>query len=96
MWLLSDDFKRYTSERQISSHTSDSETQVVVPFDLAPLNLGNSEWNQLSTEYNFGFLFKTSSDEVIRVMEYYQLTWDIGALEPGVNVIVQHVIANLF
>ena len=94
-WILSDYIERYTSDRQISSHTSDSETQVVVPFDWAPLNFGNSKWNQLSTEYNFGFLFKTSSDEVIRVKEYYQLTRFIGALEPGVNVIVKHVNAIL-
>ena len=95
-WILSDNIERYISDREILSLTSDSKTQGVIPFDWAPLNFGNSKWNPLSTEYNFGFLFKTSSDEVIRVKENYQLQWVIGPLpRPGVNVIVKHVNAIL-
>lgn len=89
-WILSDYIERCISDMKVTSRTPHSKSQVVNPFDWAPLNFGSSEW--ISTpDYNFGFLFNTSSDEVIRVKEHYHLEWDFGTLLPGANVIVKHV-----
>ncbi len=90
-WLLSDYIQRYVSDcRKISSLTFDSRTHVDT-FDWAPLNFGSSKWSPLSESHTFGFLFKTTSDEVIRVGEDYELEWDMGAISPGADVVVKHV-----
>jgi hypothetical protein len=92
-WMLSDYIQRYISEhRKISALAFDSTSRSVNPFEWAPLNFGNSDWTPLSVDYNFGFLFRTTSDEVVRLVENdQQLTWDVGTLSPGMDVIVKYV-----
>jgi hypothetical protein len=80
----------------VSLRSMNSKTQFVNPFDWSPLNFGNSDWNPVSQAYNFGFLFKTTSDEVIRVQRQYKLEWFFGArppLSPGAKVVVKYTSA---
>ena len=91
-WMLSDYMQEYIrDQRQTSALTFDNKKLAVNPFDWAPLNFGTSNWIPLPEEHNFGFIFKTTSDEVIRVKEKYRMSWMTGTLSPGTNVIVKSI-----
>jgi serine/threonine protein kinase len=91
-WMLFDYMQGYIRDHtKTTALTSDRKSQVANPFDWTPLNFGSSHWIPLQKEHNFGFLFKTTSDEMIRVKEKYLLQWTAGTLSPGTNVIVKHV-----
>jgi hypothetical protein len=95
-WILFDYVQSYISDYRITASVSfDSKPPAVDPFSWSPLNFGSSDWIPVSEEYNFGLLFRTTSDEVIRVVEKYRLEWLFGTLSPGTNVIVKHVNAVL-
>jgi hypothetical protein len=86
-WVLSDYIDGYIRDfHDVSSRHINSKTQFVNPFDWAPLNFGSSDWIPVSHAYNFGFLFKTTSDEVIRVQRQYKMKLGRGALSPGAKV----------
>ena len=95
-WILFDYVQRYIIDyRKTVKLAFDSNPPVVNPFSWSPLNFGNSDWIPVSGKYNFGLLFRTTSDEVIRVMGEYRLQWLIGNLSPGTVVVVKHVNAIL-
>jgi serine/threonine protein kinase len=95
-WMLSDYIEGYIRDfHDASSLSLNSKTQFVNPFDWTPLNFGSSDWIPVSQAYNFGFLFKTTSDEVIRVQRQYRLALMQGALSSGVKVVVKYVSAVL-
>ena len=96
-WVLAEYMRSYISDyRKLSSIAADSTNKIVDPFDWAPLNFGNSQlWSPLCEEHNFGFIFRTTSDEVIRVTEDFGLEWVVGEVSPGANVVVKHVNAIL-
>ena len=91
-WMLADYMHGYIRDQKTTSAlTFDRKSLAVNPFDWTPLNFGNSDWVPLLQDHNFGFLFKTTSDEVSRVSERYRLKWAAGTLSPGINVIVKNV-----
>ena len=91
-WALSDYIDGYIRDfHDFLSCSANSKTQFVNPFDWTPLNFGNSNWIPVSKAYNFGFLFKTTSDEVIRVQQQYRLAFLEGALSPGAEVVVKYL-----
>jgi hypothetical protein len=95
-WVLSDHIDGYIRDfHDVSSRHINSKTQFVNSFDWAPLNFGSSDWIPVSHAYNFGFLFKTTSDEVIRVQRQYRMKLGRGALSPGAKVVDKYTSAIL-
>jgi serine/threonine protein kinase len=97
-WVLSNYLDDYIRDfHDDSLRSMNSKTELVDPFDWAPLNFGNSNWIPVSHAYNFGFLFKTTNDEVIRVQrQYKELGWFFGELtplSPGAKVVVKYTSA---
>jgi hypothetical protein len=91
-WAPSDYIDGYIRDfHDFLSCSANSKSQFVNPFDWTPLNFGSSDWIPVSKAYNFGFLFKTTSDEVIRVQQQYRLAFAEGALSPGAEVVVKYL-----
>ena len=66
-WVLSDYLKSYVHEQRQLIPASIISPDTVNPFDWAPLNFDGSKWTAKAKEYNLGFLFRTASDDKMRL-----------------------------
>jgi hypothetical protein len=71
--VLSDYLKSYVHEQRQLIPASIISPDYVNPFDWAPLNFDGSKWTAIAKEYNLGFLFRTTSDEMMRLCLRHQL-----------------------
>jgi hypothetical protein len=64
-WVLSEYVKIYGHEQRKIIPANIISLNSVNPFDWAPLNFDGSKWTPIAKQYNFGFLFKKTSNEVM-------------------------------
>ena len=92
-WVLSEYVKSYVNEQRQLNPANIISPDSVNPFDWAPLNFDGSKWTPISKQYNLGFLFRTTSDEVTRVCSRYQLeplSKQPLRIPPGMPVLIKH------
>jgi hypothetical protein len=93
-WVLSEYLTRYIREFAWVRSSSVRKGQSVNPLDWIPLNFGNSKWLPATRTHGFGFVFRTSGDELMRVQEQYELG-ELSLARDSIHV-VKHVAVLLF
>jgi serine/threonine protein kinase len=71
--VLSEYIEGYAREQKELIPANIVSPDSVNPFDWAPLNFDGSKWTPIAKHYNLGFLFRTTSDELMGVCSYYDL-----------------------
>jgi len=91
-WVLSEYIKGYVHEQRQLIPANIICPDSVNPFDWAPLNFDGSKWTAFSKQYNFGFLFRTTSDELMRVCKRHKIASLGQPLEflPGMPLVIKH------
>ena len=90
-WVLSEYITHYAQEYTQVIPANIISPESVQPFDWAPLNFDGSRWVPITTKYNLGFLFRTTSDEVMRLIQSYHLETSISQLPSGMPLVVKYV-----
>jgi serine/threonine protein kinase len=96
-WVLSEYLTRYIRDFawvQSSSVPLSSKEQSVNPLDWIPLNFGNSKWLPATQTPSFGFVFRTSGDELMRVQKQYWV--EALSLARDSIYVVKHLSVLLF
>ena len=88
-WVLADYISSFVRDYKAIESYRLVRADKVNALDWIPLNLPRSKWSRAANGYNFGFLFKTSSDEVLRVS--HQRVSVRLSVTPSRQLIVKHV-----
>ena len=88
-WVLADYISSFVRDYKAIESYRLVRADKVNALDWIPLNLPRSKWSRAANGYNFGFLFKTSSDEVLRVS--HKRASVRLSVTPSRQLIVKHV-----
>ena len=88
-WVLADYISSFVRDYQAIESYRLVRADKVNALDWIPLNLPRSKWSRAANGYNFGFLFKTSNDEVLRVS--HKRASVRLSVTPSRQLIVKHV-----
>ena len=91
-WVLHDYIQGFVKEQTKLVAANVISPDSVNPLDWAPLNFDGSKWTPISTLYNLGFLFRTTSDELkIMCARFGLMSSKISQLPAGMQLVVKHV-----
>ena len=83
-WLVSEYVDSFISDHRKLVTSRMVRTSLVHPLDWIPLNVPRSKWKRFSNVHNLGFLFNTTSTELLRFRENSDII-----IEPPRRVIVK-------